>query len=214
MWPVAGAVVVVAALVGVALAFRPTSDGAAADAPDVISRLGDVERTDQAVGIACNLLDLAGFDQAPLPAGFYGGDSTNTAVLAPAIGVDGSGALQLGSDGAFGLFGEIVPIGQLMTADEAQEFVFSAWLKLVDRPTQTGIYIDYLDADYQQLTFERDLLGATTIVGSADGTRVTVIAEAPIGAAYAVPTVFKDGSKGSMVVDEAVFAPAPCGRPA
>ncbi|MEO1065212.1 MAG: hypothetical protein AAFZ07_27675, partial [Actinomycetota bacterium] len=68
-----------------------------------------------------------------------------------------------------------------------------------------AFHVDYLDADFQQITFGREAAMQEPVVGDDVGARATVRATAPPDAAYAIPTVFKDGSPGSLLVDEAVF---------
>ncbi|MEM9655147.1 MAG: serine/threonine-protein kinase [Actinomycetota bacterium] len=156
----------------------------------------------RAAGLSCNLIEVSDFEAAALPDHFYRGDPTNTAVRSSGDGVDDSAALQVGADNTFGLYGEIVPIGT------QREFVFTAWIRH-GLTTRTAIYVDYLDEDFVQLTAERDRLkpdGRPAEPAAArEGTRVTVQSIAPDAAVYAVPTFFKDGSPGTLLVDEVVF---------
>lgn len=158
----------------------------------------------RAGGVACNLLSVPGFESG-VPEDFYSGDQNNDVIAAATSGVAGSTALQIGRSGRYGIFGEMVPIGHLLGSGD-EIFVFSAWVKVVEDPKQTSMYVDYLDSEFKQLTFRRDGV-PVDVVGSEQGTRVVVQSVAPPNARYAVPTVFKDGSGGSMFVDEAVFAP-------
>ncbi len=155
----------------------------------------------QAAGLSCNRLQAPDFETGPLPEGFYGGDLTNTVTVAAGAGVDGTAAIRVGDTGTYGLFAEIVPVGS------AKAFVFSAWLRREGPVETSALYVDYLDADYQQLTAVRDQLPLGQAVGDPDGGRLTLTSEVPAGAFFAVPTVFKDGSSGSLLVDEVVFGP-------
>ncbi|MEM9748859.1 MAG: protein kinase, partial [Actinomycetota bacterium] len=154
-----------------------------------------------AAGLRCNLLEVPGFETTELPDGFYGLDPTNTTTLAPESGVDGSNALRVGSTGAYGIFAEIVPLGP------ERRHVFSAWVRRVNGAEVTAFHVDYLDADFRQITFSREAAMAEPSVGDDAGQRVTVFATAPAAALYAIPSILKDGSSGSLVVDEAVFGP-------
>lgn len=174
--------------------------------PSSIIALDEPGPAGRAVGVACNLLEAPGFEGTQLPDGFYSQDPASAVAVAPGGGIAASTGLRVGQPNQFGLFGEVVPISQLLDPDGGPEiFVFSAWLRLDGAPDKTGVYVDFLDDQFEQLTFRRDGL-ADTVVGSAQGSRVMVQSVAPAGAAYAVPTVFKDGSSGSLLVDEAVFA--------
>ena len=154
-----------------------------------------------AAALRCNLLEVPGFETSQLPDGFYGLDPTNTTTLAPESGVDGSNALRVGSTGADGIFAEIVPLGP------ERRHVFSAWVRRVNGAEVTAFHVDYLDADFRQITFSREAAMAEPSVGDDVGQRVTVFATAPAAALYAIPSILKDGSAGSLVVDEAVFGP-------
>ncbi|MEM9040549.1 MAG: protein kinase, partial [Actinomycetota bacterium] len=155
-----------------------------------------------AAALRCNLLEVPGFETSQLPDGFYGLDPTNTTTLAPESGVDGSNALRVGSTGAYGIFAEIVPLGP------ERRHVFSAWVRRVSGAEVTAFHVDYLDADFRQITFSREAAMAEPSVGDDVGQRVTVFATAPAAALYAIPSILKDGSAGSLVVDEAVFGAA------
>lgn len=171
----------------------------------------------RAAGLSCNLMATTDAEAGALPDHFYAGDPSNTAALAPGAGVDGTTALRVGADDRFGLYGEIIPIGS------HRQFVFTAWLRAdgvagaegddgVDGGGGDGgrrgfVYVDYLDADFVQLTAERDRLDLDRPVAAVDGGRVLLVSDAPEGSVYAVPTFFKDGSAGSLLVDEVVFGP-------
>ena len=152
-----------------------------------------------AAGTRCNLATNTGFESNGVPDHFYLGDTTNTTAVVDGGGVDDSSALRVGANGAFGIYGEIVPIGTDST------FILSAWLRRQGNPDITTIYVDYLDADFDQLTNARPDALAGDSLGSEAGERVLVRTEAPSGAAFAVPTFFKDGSGGSLLVDEVIF---------
>jgi hypothetical protein len=192
-WAMAG----VAAVAVLAIVLAPSWPGAG-DSPSVAAAAWE---SGAAAGMACNLLEVPGFETGAVLDGFYGGDPTNTTALAEGAGVGGSTALRVGSGGEFGLAAEIVPIGS------ESRFVFSAWIREQGEPQTTAMYVDYLGEDYLQITHERDSVSVGSTIGDPAGSRVTITSEAPAGAAFAVPTVFKDGSAGSVLVDEVVFGP-------
>lgn len=187
---VALAVLVAGLLASVLLVRGLTTDSALASFNPVP---GEAART------ACNLVTLDGFEGPSLPDTYYSGDLTNTVLLAPGAGLGESGALRVGSNGAFGVFGEIVPIGS------ERSFVFSAWMRQQGEPGVATFYVDYLDENFDELTAARTEAIAGSQHGTTDGTRAVIQSQAPAGAAYAVPTFFKDGSGGSLLVDEVVF---------
>ena len=125
-----------------------------------------------------------------------------TVSRAPGDGLESTPGLRVGDDDRFGLFGETIPIRP------GVEYEFSVWARLVDAPETTAIYIDWLDADFRELTRERNAVEAGDSIGSDGGARVAVRSTAPDDAAYAVPTVFKNGSPGAVVIDELVFGEA------
>ncbi len=149
----------------------------------------------------CNLATNTGFEGPDVPEHYYLGDKTNTTVIAEGGGVDATSALRVGANGAFGIYGEIIPI------DGNSAFILSAWMRRQGRPDVTTMYVDYLDANFDELTNTRAeaLVGAS--VGSVEGERALIFSSAPEGAVYAVPTFFKDGSGGSLLVDEVIFGP-------
>lgn len=181
---------------------------AAASVPDGSSGVSELADADgwpagRSASAVCNLVAIPGFELTELPDTYYSGDPTNTTAIVPGAGVDATAALRVGSNGAFGIFGEIVPLG------DEREFVFSAWVRQQGTPGVTAIYVDYLDADYVEITAERDTaVSAGTGVGDADGLRLSLRSAAPADAAFAVPTFFKDGTGGSLLVDEVIFGPA------
>lgn len=154
-----------------------------------------------AASALCNLATNTGFETEGVPEHYYLGDTTNTTTLESGGGVDNTSALRVGANGAFGIYGEIVPI------DGESTFVLSAWMRRQGDPDLTTIYVDYLDADFEELTNARAEALVRESLGSADGERVLIFSNAPDGAAFAVPTFFKDGSGGSLLVDEVIFGP-------
>lgn len=151
-----------------------------------------------AAAATCNLVVGAGFDAGNVPEHYYSGDRANTTAAEPGAGVDASSALRVGANGAYGIFGEIVPI------IAGEPLILSGWMRLQGEPQVTMMYVDYLDADFQKLAAEVPNPSEDN-VGTPDGSRALVVSEPPAAAAYAVPTFFKDSSGGSLFVDEVVF---------
>ncbi len=209
--------VLLSAVLAVAFVIRPNSSSPTTS-PTVTTSPTAVPSSDQGVtapvagdarGLSCNLIQDPGFEDGPVVNDFYGGDPTNTFSVAEGLGVDGTAALRVGADDRFGLHADIVPVGP------HDRFVFSAWVRHDGDPNLTAIYVDYLDKDFVQLTAARDTLSPGTLVPSESGSddtedryvRVETVSEVVPGAAYAVPTLFKSGSQGSLLVDEVVFGP-------
>lgn len=156
----------------------------------------------RAAGLVCNLLEVPGFEQGRLANGFFTADTSNAIALAPGAGVDGSAAVRIGTTGNYGLYAEMIPV------TGGTDYVLTAWIRRQGDPATSGIYTNYLDADFAQVTdVDGPLLGPIEDVGDADGARITVNSQAPANAAWAIPTLFKDGSGGSLLVDEVLFGP-------
>ncbi|MEM9710964.1 MAG: protein kinase [Actinomycetota bacterium] len=193
----------IASTVASTSAARATTAPVAEPAPTtIVAPMPEPWPAGTAAGLTCNRLEVPGFERAELPETFYSGDPSNTVAVAPGAGVDGSTALRIGSTGAFGIFAEIVPLG------EEREHVFAAWIREQGEPAVTAFHVDYLDVDFEQITFGREAAMREPNLGDADGRRVVVRTTAPAGAAFAIPSVFKDGSPGSLLIDEAVFGDA------
>lgn len=156
-------------------------------------------RANEAAGLSCNIVKVPGFEAAELPDDFYGGDPTNTASLVSGEGIDQSLALRVGGEDRFGLFGEVVPV------IPGRGYVFSGSVRHEGDVGTAAMYVDYLNEDFQQLTAFRDFITDGETVGSSEGRRVTIQSNSPADAAYAVPTFFKNGSAGWLLVDEVVF---------
>ncbi len=193
------AVVVLGAL-ATFVVFNPfADDGTDASTGELANRLGSA--AGDAASARCNLATNTGFETDTVPEHFYLGDTTNTTAIVDGGGVDDGAALRVGANGAFGIYGEIIPIGTDST------FILSAWLRRQGDPDMTTLYVDYLDADFDELTNVRGTALAGESRGTVEGERVLIFSEAPVGASYAVPTFFKDGSGGSLLIDEVIFGP-------
>ncbi len=152
----------------------------------------------QAAGLVCNLLEAPGFEQDPLPDGYYSQDTTNTIALVPGAGVDGSTAIRVGSTGNYGLYAEMVPV------DPGATYLLTTWVRLQGEPESSGVYANFLNADFEEIT---DVGGPLLEQVDEAGERIVIRSTAPDDAAWAVPTLFKDSSGGSLLVDEMLFGP-------
>ena len=83
-------------------------------------------------------------------------------------------------------------------------YVFSSHIDLSDDVTQASMRVQWLDRDYnllegqdQEIEFEDRGISF----------RVLWLDQAPAGARYAVPTIYKD-NPGTLLADEMLFGPA------
>jgi len=167
----------------------------------VVSDIADWS-TGQAAGYACNLVDVPGFEQDRLPSNWYGGDTNVNLSLVPGAGVDGSTALRVGSNDGYGLIAEELPVVG------GERYLFSAWVRRQGEPNDAGLSVAFEDPSFVLIEGSAEpALGPIDAFAPGEGVRVTLVVQAPADAAYALPTFFKDGSLGSLVVDEVVFGP-------
>lgn len=170
--------------------------GIAAD-PVVDGELGPAGWTPgTAAGLVCNRLQVPGFEQNVLPDDFYPQD--NAEALVPGAGVDGSTALRVGGNGSYSLYSEIIPV------EAGLSYVFSSWIRQQGEPQVGEMFIGFLSPDYVPIEPSLPALDVTGV--SSTGTRHVLSATAPADAAFAVPTLYKDGSPGWLLADEIVFA--------
>jgi serine/threonine-protein kinase len=152
--------------------------------------------------LACNLLSESAFETDRLPTNwFIDVDDPERAqvVVVESAGIDGSGALQVGFPGNFGLFGELVEV------EPGTRYLFSASARLEGAVTEATLAVDWVDSEFVPIvgSAELDLVS----IGDADFAQLSLETEpAPPGAAWAVPRLFKDNSEGVLIVDELVFA--------
>lgn len=161
----------------------------------------DLEAAGDAASLPCNLTEVPGFEGPTLAVDFYSGDPEEPPIASlPDAGVGGSHAGSVGGPDHYGLYAEILAV------NGGDEYVFDAWIQRQNEPAETGMWINYLDADFGLVTDVANRL-PTPIdpEESMSGVRYQVRSQAPVRAAWAIPTFFKDSSGGSLLIDEVVF---------
>lgn len=186
-----------AMLVGLALGWLIR--GSDATEPAAAPYLASVPdwRAGVAASLSCNLATDPGFDAGTLPVSFYDVDAERNA-LVDDVGVGQTSSLVVGTTDDYGLFGETLPVSP------ETAYVFSISLDVVGEVESAEVRVGWLDADFtaigDDIAFELhpDTSGRVTLETD----------RSPDLAAYAVPTIEKRASPGSLVVDEVVFANA------
>lgn len=147
--------------------------------------------------LACNLLQGSDFANGTVPTDYFG-DPPGREQVVTDLGFAQSWALEVGLPGAFGQYGEIVPVLP------GQTYSFVGWFDRVGEIEDTEIGISFLSADYQPLS-----TGAKAKT-PADGPGFVGVVAVPVPpeAGFAVPYLFKDGSEGVMIADELIFGVA------
>ena len=152
-----------------------------------------------AESLVCNILTEADFESPELPINFYVDPENPTRErVVEGAGVDGSGALEIGDPGLFGIFGEVVPV------DPDEEYIFSVNSRLDGEVFESAVWIDWLDADF-------DVLGQSNpldIRARPPGQHALTTEPSPSDAAFGVLRIFKDNGAGVLFVDELVLARA------
>lgn len=157
--------------------------------------------TGAASGLACNQLQGSDFANGTVPIDYFGDPPGRERVVTD-VGFAGSWALEVGRPGAFGQYGEIIPV------KPGETYSFVGWFDRDGEIADTEMGISFLTVDYQPLS-----AGAVADTPQ-DGPRfagVTAV-PAPADAGFAVPYLFKDGSDGVLIADELIFGvAADCG---
>ncbi len=162
---------------------------------------GDVQdRSDWPAGtaetVACNLLQGSTFGDGGLPLDYFGEPAGRERVVAEA-GYNSTAGLEVGQAGAFGQFGEIVPV------QPGEQYRFTGWVRTVGDVAEAEVGISFLTTDYGPLS-----TGDQAPITNGDGAFFELNAVAPEGAGFAVPYLFKDSSTGVVVADELLFGRA------
>jgi len=146
----------------------------------------------------CNLLPNPEFE-TPLKDNFYP-DENNVGriTLVPKAGKNNSQAIQIGLEKEYGLYGRLVPV------KKNQTYAISLWVKHVGQLFDLHVRVEWVDKDWQRID---ENLTVYPLAEVSEGTHVFTDAIAPANAAYAVPTLYKDGSPGYLLVDEFYFFP-------
>lgn len=156
-----------------------------------------------AAALACNLTEVPGFEQV-VPFNYFAPEPPNPpTTLVTGVGFDGSVGARIGDDGWYGLQAEMLEV------QGGQTYVLDAWIQRQGDPFESGMWVNFLDANYQPIS-EHDLRFPSPVPAAEAerGERRQVIVGAPVDAAFAVPTFFKDASEGWLLVDEVVFGRA------
>ncbi len=154
-----------------------------------------------AEALVCNLLVEADFETPELPKNYFAlpdEPARDLVMVQNSGGVAGTGALQIGQPGFFGLWGEEIPVV------EGQSYLFSAHAALDGPIGESELSVFWLNNGFEVLgeSTKLDLTGITESQVTLD------VGTAPPGATFAVPRVYKDNSEGVLNVDEMVFAQA------
>lgn len=148
--------------------------------------------------VNCNLYVNSAFNQA-LTDNFYRdaeNDSLVTRLIEPAIA--SSHLIRLGEENRYGVYGVILPV------EGGQRYTMSADLVFVDYVHKVELIILWLDSDWQTLEQSEARL---LVESRVDGRFSLADAQAPGNARYAVPTLYKDASKGIVYADNVTFSP-------
>ena len=147
--------------------------------------------------LACNQLQGSDFANGTVPVDYFGDPPGRERVVTD-VGYAGSWGLEIGQPGAFGQYGEIIPILP------GETYSFVGWFNRNGEIADTEIGISFLTSDYQPLS-----AGAAAEASQNTEAFVGVTAvPAPADAGFAVPYVFKDGSEGVLIADELIFGVA------
>ncbi len=150
-----------------------------------------------AESLVCNLVTEADFEDVELPQNFYLDPENPTRErVVVGEGVDGSGALEIGDPNLFGIYGEILP------ADPDTPYIFSLNSRIDGRVTESEVWIDWLDAEFNVIGESN----ALNIAGRPPGQHALVTQPSPSNAAYGVPRIYKNNDSGVLFIDELVFA--------
>jgi len=144
--------------------------------------------------LSCNRLQASNFTDGALPIEYFGEPPERERVV-DGLGFGRSRALEIGLPGAFGQYGEIVPVVP------GESYSFIAWVTRVGEIDDTEMGISFLGPDYQPLV-DGDKLDDLPVGPEFLG---VVDVQAPQGAGFAVPYLYKDGSPGVLIADELIF---------
>lgn len=145
----------------------------------------------------CNLLTGHTFTDGAIPIDYFGEPPGRERVVS-SLGFGDSNGLEVGQDGAFGQFGEIVPI------QPGETYLLRGWFRRAGEIDDAEIGISFLTPDYEPLSTG----GRIKVPDTPTGFVQLTATPAPSDAGFAVPYLFKDGSVGVLIADELVFGRA------
>ncbi|MEM7259393.1 MAG: serine/threonine-protein kinase [Pseudomonadota bacterium] len=189
----AASVVAVVAVTGVLTLNNPDNNGPAA-ALVAQSHAGEIE-----FDTRCNLLAVPTLDKDGVVKNFYSDDELKDRITLRAD--DDQWALDIGKSDHYGLYGQIVDV------QPKQQYQFAAIISRQGYLHNPALRIEWLDTDYQ---IQPDMLMEFTLEQAQAGKVSTPVIETPAGAHYAVPTIYKDATEGTLVVRSMVFKKADC----
>ncbi len=148
----------------------------------------------------CNLLQTPETGDDDVVVNFYGPDNLpNRITLSDTV--NDQWQLEIGKSNQYGLYGQIVEVRP------DQQYQLSANIERQGYVHMPALRIEWLDADYQ---IQPELLVEYRIEDLKDGQITMPPVQVPGNAAYAVPTVYKDETVGTMTVTTMSFSAVDC----
>ncbi len=148
----------------------------------------------------CNRLAAPETDDAGIVKNFYGVDGLPERITLISFSQD-DWRLEIGKPNTYGLYGQILEV------QSGDQYQLSAAVERNGYLHMPALRIEWLDAAYQ---VQPDLLMEYDISGLKDGLISMPAVEVPENAAYAVPTVYKDETEGSMIITSMFFQETTC----
>ena len=149
----------------------------------------------QAKGSGCNLMPNPYFNE-PLSDNFYkDAKNPDVVMIVDDANRESSPLLKVGDANQYGLYGQIIPI------DPKDQYIFSASVYSSDTVEEAKLIVSWLDQHWQIMENQ----GQSINVQDASGPVVFDDISPPARARYAVPSVFKNASRGTLLLDDLVF---------
>lgn len=148
----------------------------------------------------CNLLSVPVLNNANNVENFYGSNDQPENITLTSF-VPDQWMLEIGKSNVYGLYGQIIKV------EPDSQYQLSAMVQRNGYVHMPALRIEWLDANYQVLP---ELLMTYGIKELEDGFIKMPAVEVPDNAAYAVPTVYKDETAGTMTVSAMVFRDTSC----
>ena len=144
----------------------------------------------------CNLFTNSDFNLALEKNFYWDADNPLLATRIDQSDIDSSPVLRLGTNAVYGLYGVIVPVTANHTYSVHADLFFQEYVHRVD------LSISWLDKDWQTI---EESEATHMIEKRADGNYSLMNAVAPPMAKFAVPSLYKDASAGTVFVDNVMF---------
>lgn len=185
---------VVAAVIFVSSAMWDADESAPASA-----LVSETFASESETDLRCNLLKTPALNEDGVVENFYQDNELKDRI---SLREDGNPwQLEIGKSNHYGLYGQIIAVQPLKQYQLAAVISRQGYL---DHPS---LRIEWLDADYQ---VQPDLLVEFTFRNSENGKVSTPLITTPDNVSYAVPTIYKDASVGTLVAHSIVFKSADC----